>query len=61
MGKPTIERSDHTILIDPTWVGMLALFQFESHPVLCPLERMELPVTYCLCYGSVAGQSAGCA
>lgn len=58
----TIERSDHTILIDP--VGMHTkrdpVFQFESHPVLYgskpptntheTLSSMELPddMTYCL-------------
>ncbi|KAF5184965.1 hypothetical protein FRX31_025447 [Thalictrum thalictroides] len=44
------------------------VFKFESHPVLYgskpqtkTLSWMELPdnMTYCLCYGSVAGQSAG--
>ncbi|CAB4277237.1 unnamed protein product [Prunus armeniaca] len=45
------------------------VFKFESHLVLYgsnpptkTLSWMELPddnMTYCLCYGSVAGQSAG--
>lgn len=30
-GKPTIERSDHTILIDPTRVGMLT----KRDPTTC--------------------------